>query len=775
MIKTGINQKNLGRCAKYLWSSLLFLCLISLSYGQRQEGTRFWLAFMEHVDQDENRKKLYITARKKSNGIIKVPAIGWEKEFTIPAGGAIQVEVPREVETLGSERTGDLSILVTSTEPVSVYAHQFSNARSDAALILPESSLGKDYVAVTYQGHFEEGKGYPAEFLVLATHNNTDVYIHPTSRTYRNRGPGRPINIKLNKGETYQVQASHYSNDFTGSRITSNKPVALFSGNQWTQVPQECRAPDNLFTQVYPMESAGKEFIVCAGSVGSFEVVRIIAATTGTEVYIDGQYKTSLFEGEFWETTVSGDPIYIRTSKPALVARYLTGYACAPKGEEMLQSDPSLVMVNHLRQSVQEAVFWAPSQARIAIQDVEMVVREEDMSSVRVDGNTVSGFKTVPGQPAYRWARVRVGLGKHTIQAGGCGVAAYIIGYGRLESYAFPIGTGFSLFDTQAKGLIPEGGCLADTFTFLSQIDSSLAETVWDMGDGTQYAQPVVRHGYSEPGIYQVELQVHNRCLGISDTLRGDIVISPPLKVKTMRDTLICAGDTLRLKASLTPGADYAWTGPSNFFSTGQFPIRYCPDSSYGGIYTVIATTKTGCYSEPGRVKIMIRNIRPELGPDTALCAGDTFLLAAPLGWTDYQWQDGSSSPFLTVRQAGNFLVEVKDGYGCKATDSVSVVWKCPPTLFLPGVFSPNDDKRNDIFQPIIDILKPKFYQFQVYDSAANVVFQTRNILNGWDGSDRRGRPLPPGMYQWTVYFEEHPPDLPMIPFKQTGWVKMVR
>lgn len=302
---------------------------------------------MEHVDQDENRKKLYITAKKKCRVVVEVTALGWREELQFAKGGAKQLELPKAVECIGSERVGDLSVCVTANEPVSVYAHQFSNARSDAALILPEASLGKDYVAVTYEGHFEEGKGHPAEFLVVAAHDHTEIYIHATARTYRNRGPRRPITVRLNKGETYQVQAAHYSDDFTGSRITADKPIAVFSGNRWTQVPFSCRAPDNLFTQLYPLEVAGTEFIVPPSGSGDYDVVRIVAARTGTEVFIDGAFRASLFEGEFWETRVAGNAMHIRTSRPSMVARFLTGYACSPKGEETLQSDPSLLLINH--------------------------------------------------------------------------------------------------------------------------------------------------------------------------------------------------------------------------------------------------------------------------------------------------------------------------------------------------------------------------------------------------------------------------------------------
>lgn len=743
--------------------------------AQVHEGTRFWVGFMEHVDKGENACWIYISAQKETKGVIRIPGISYEKSFSVGPGEITEIQLPAEVEVKGSESREKKGVYIETDQPVAVHAHQVSLARSDAALVLPVISLGKDYVAVSHEGHFEDGKGHPSEFLIVAAHPGTEVYIHPTSRTKRNRGPGRPITVKLDPGDTYQVQGAHHSDDLTGSRITSNKPIAVFSGNQWTQVPSACRAPDNLFCQLQPMETAGDAFVVLPHAQSAFCLVRIIAARTGTEVFINGKFVASLFEGEYWETKVYNTPMYINTSRPVMVARYLPGHACNPDGEETLLGDPALHLVNHLRQSIQTTVFLAPSRSRISFQDVEILVRDVDQHSVRIDGEPVTGFMPVDVLPGYMWTHVRVSLGKHTLKSGGCGVSAYLVGTGRLESYAFSLGTGFSLKPFAADAEIPEGGCLTDTFTFLSGVDPYVAETRWDFGDDSVHVGPFARHHYEKPGAYDVKLILHNVCLDRADTLFRTVVVSPPLQVNTMRDTMICAGDTLHLRASLTPGADYFWTGPKDFFAATQYPSRFCPDSSFSGVYTVIAATQTGCYSAPGRVKVMVRNVIPDLGKDSTLCPGDTMQLTAPTGWSAYRWQDSSTSENYVVRAAGKFAVEVRDGYGCWATDTVNIQWKCPPTAFLPATFSPNTDGYNEVFQPALDIRAPKFYYFTVLDSTANILFKTRNERNGWDGSDKRGKPVDEGWYQWTLYFEEHEPELPRQKYRDTGWVLLLR
>ncbi len=67
--------------------------------------------------------------------------------------------------------------------------------------------------------------------------------------------------------------------------------------------------------------------------------------------------------------------------------------------------------------------------------------------------------------------------------------------------------------------------------------------------------------------------------------------------------------------------------------------------------------------------------------------------------------------------------------------------------LFVPNVFSPNDDGQNDVFKP----RGTNLYEFnmRIYDRWGNCVFESNDIETGWDGTFK-GLPVNSGVF---VYF----------------------
>ena len=59
-----------------------------------------------------------------------------------------------------------------------------------------------------------------------------------------------------------------------------------------------------------------------------------------------------------------------------------------------------------------------------------------------------------------------------------------------------------------------------------------------------------------------------------------------------------------------------------------------------------------------------------DLGPDTALCPGQTLLLTAPPA-AAYRWHDGSTAPTLKAKAPGWYWVEITNATGCTARDSL--------------------------------------------------------------------------------------------------------
>ena len=75
--------------------------------------------------------------------------------------------------------------------------------------------------------------------------------------------------------------------------------------------------------------------------------------------------------------------------------------------------------------------------------------------------------------------------------------------------------------------------------------------------------------------------------------------------------------------------------------------------------------------------------LTPDLGPDTTLCNGQSFLLDATHGaGATYLWHDNSTNPTFNVTTAGTYYVEV-DSAGCIGSDTIVVSYQPPPQIDL--------------------------------------------------------------------------------------------
>lgn len=73
-------------------------------------------------------------------------------------------------------------------------------------------------------------------------------------------------------------------------------------------------------------------------------------------------------------------------------------------------------------------------------------------------------------------------------------------------------------------------------------------------------------------------------------------------------------------------------------------------------------------------------------------------------------------------------------------------------TVFLPDAFSPNSDGINDLLVPFGLVGRP--LRLTVYNRWGEVVFQSDDARNGWDGK-QQNQPLPPGPYSYRLVTEK--------------------
>jgi len=72
------------------------------------------------------------------------------------------------------------------------------------------------------------------------------------------------------------------------------------------------------------------------------------------------------------------------------------------------------------------------------------------------------------------------------------------------------------------------------------------------------------------------------------------------------------------------------------------------------------------------------------------------------------------------------------------------------PQILVPNAFTPNNDGRNDVVKPVIEVI-PEGYSFSVYDRFGNMVFQTNSYTEGWNGQTAFGKKAMAGVYLYLL------------------------
>ena len=176
------------------------------------------------------------------------------------------------------------------------------------------------------------------------------------------------------------------------------------------------------------------------------------------------------------------------------------------------------------------------------------------------------------------------------------------------------------------------------------------------------------------PGKYFADVQ--DACGNLfSDTV--NVVAAPPIPFDIGPDRKKCDNDTLHLTA---PGGflNYSWTPAYDINTqTGQ---RVIVQPAADTIYFVKAEKTPGCFAYD-TIRIKVNQSPPiSLGADKNFCSGDSAILDAGAGFTQYQWSTGSSAQRIVVGTTGSYSVTAYTAEGCKSNDTLRVnnVWPNP-------------------------------------------------------------------------------------------------
>ncbi|MBL0183239.1 MAG: gliding motility-associated C-terminal domain-containing protein [Chitinophagaceae bacterium] len=258
----------------------------------------------------------------------------------------------------------------------------------------------------------------------------------------------------------------------------------------------------------------------------------------------------------------------------------------------------------------------------------------------------------------------------------------------------------------------------------------------WNTGASTQQIS------VNNVGIFSVIATAQNGCKSF-DTVRLVKINQLPV-VSLNPDTTICYSDTRILDA----GVGYV----SYLWNTGS--VQRSINVNGTGNFSVNVIDANGC---KGSGSIYINTILPTpsgfLPPDTSICTYSKMVLKTAVPFNQYLWNDNSVASSITVSAPGLYWLQVMDNKNCKGKDTIIVMPKnCTRGLFVPGAFTPNGDFKNDLFKPTLFGTVQR-YEFIVYNRYGETVFETKDIMKGWDGA-YKGKQQNAGVYVWKCIYQ---------------------
>jgi gliding motility-associated-like protein len=219
----------------------------------------------------------------------------------------------------------------------------------------------------------------------------------------------------------------------------------------------------------------------------------------------------------------------------------------------------------------------------------------------------------------------------------------------------------------------------------------------------------------------------------------------------TPSDTFICPRNQVQFAVS--GGAIYNWV-PDVYLDDPSSPTPLA--SPVTDIkYTVYVTDQYGCMDTVYSTLDVLPDAVLELGDSVILYPGESVQMDPKGNALYYNWfpalglsKTDIANPIASPSVNTRYFVMAKTENGCIVKDSIDVIIKDDSGLDIPNAFSPGT-APNDVFRINkrgIATLKA----FKVYNRWGNVMFETTNIDEGWDGT-YKGKHQPMGVYIYMV------------------------
>uniref|UniRef100_A0A672MAK9 VWFD domain-containing protein n=1 Tax=Sinocyclocheilus grahami TaxID=75366 RepID=A0A672MAK9_SINGR len=217
--------------------------------------------------------QLYITSLN-SNCLVKVsvPSLGFTQEVQLTAGQGFTATLPKTIELSGTRRSRK-TVFIQASDDITVSSLNSKQFTADTSLVYPMSEWGTEYFVFTPTN---SPPSMLKEFVLVngKERNTVEVFLKAVVRFEgRLYGVGSKLVVVMDPFENAQIQSQ---GDLTGTRISSQLPVTVYSGHMCTLRFSKC---NHVYEQLLPVQNWGTHFLVAPFSIQSqFDSIYIQAS-----------------------------------------------------------------------------------------------------------------------------------------------------------------------------------------------------------------------------------------------------------------------------------------------------------------------------------------------------------------------------------------------------------------------------------------------------------------------------------------------------------------
>jgi len=308
------------------------------------------------------------------------------------------------------------------------------------------------------------------------------------------------------------------------------------------------------------------------------------------------------------------------------------------------------------------------------------------------------------------------------------------------------------VLNTPSTNLLCEGGVVILTATGGTSYQ-------WFLNGGAIAGATNSTHSANQPGIYTVNVTSSNGC---TSTATGSItlqLISKPSANFNFSNYCATFPTQFNDQSNVANSGvvNYSWNfGQGQGTSTLQNPSYTYPTTGTFSISLMV--TPVACPSLSSNVTKPITIVTPPANQRyttlNAVQNRDLQLEARAFGAAVYSWSPTSGlnnaavfNPVFNFNTQVEYLITITTPIGCVIKDTQLVRIYKEKEIYVPKGFSPNGDGSNDKIFPRLVGIRTLLY-FKIYDRWGQLIYQTSNENEGWDGR-YRGVMQPIDTYVW--------------------------